>query len=466
MDIEPKTAEGLVPAPKPETVRPTEEDPLPGGWARENLEAIIVAVIMALVIRHFCVEAFKIPTSSMEPTLFGNHPSEAIVGDRILVNKFVYRFSDPRRWDVIVFKYPLDRSKNFIKRLIGLPGEEIRLWGGNLYVKREAPGTARGWRIARKPPRVQKAIWQEIYPDCLDEEPGYWAPSERADFRAFEGGGELRALGGGEAWLFYRGKLHSRRDRNVAYREQLPMGEIRLACRAAVDRGALQVDLDLTDIKIRARLPAGEGGAALWVDGTQVASSPAHLIPGREATFAFENVDGVLRMEMDGEVLFEHLFDPGTTYSPIMRPRLRVGVAGGEKLTLKRLTLFRDIFYLEEGRGILREREEDGLRIPEDSYFVLGDNCTSSKDSRLWRRIRFRLLDGREIEGEYEAGTVDTSRGEIHLLDTTGVRWHLTRREVTNFEARARFAPFVPRENLIGQAFLVFWPLKQVHLID
>ena len=103
-----------------------------GGWFRENLEAIVVAVIMALVIRHFCVEAFKIPTSSMEPTLFGNHPAEGINGDRILVNKFVYKFQDPKRWDVIVFKYPLDKTKNCIKRLVGLPGDEIKIWGGNI----------------------------------------------------------------------------------------------------------------------------------------------------------------------------------------------------------------------------------------------------------------------------------------------------------------------------------------------
>jgi signal peptidase I len=465
MDVESLIPDPTDLAPKPAPPGPEKEDPLPGGWVRENLEAIVVAVIMALVIRHFCVEAFKIPTSSMEPTLFGNHPSEKIRGDRILVNKFVYRFSEPRRWDVIVFKYPLDRTKNFIKRLVGLPGERIRLWGGNLYVKAETGDGPRKWTLARKPPPVQEAIWQEIYPRCLDEDPGYWAPSDRADYRAFDGGGELRALQGGEAWLFYRGTLRARRDRNVSYREQPPMGEIRLACKAAVDRGVFQVDLDLTDIRIRARMPAGEGGASLWIDGTRVAASPARLRPGRESSFAFENVDGVLRMALDGKVILEHRFDPGPTYSHIMRPTLRVGITGGEKLTVKDLKLFRDIFYLEEGRGILREQGGDGLLIPADSYFVLGDNCTSSKDSRLWKRIRFRLRDGREIEGEYEAGTVDNSRGEIHLVDTTGVLWHLTRREVEDFEASPHYAPYVPKENLIGQAFMVFWPLKRVHLI-
>ena len=77
---------------------------------RENIEVVVTAVILALIIRTFVVQAFKIPTGSMRPTL--------IEGDRILVNKFIYRFKAPRRGDIIVFKYPEDLKKDFIKRLI------------------------------------------------------------------------------------------------------------------------------------------------------------------------------------------------------------------------------------------------------------------------------------------------------------------------------------------------------------
>lgn len=93
---------------------------------REWLEAIVIALVMALVIRAFVVQAFKIPSLSMYPTLK--------IGDRLFVNKFLYRFRDPQRWDVIVFKYPEDPSKDFIKRLVGLGGETVEIRDGSIFV--------------------------------------------------------------------------------------------------------------------------------------------------------------------------------------------------------------------------------------------------------------------------------------------------------------------------------------------
>lgn len=96
---------------------------------REYAEAIIIAILLALIIRAFIVQAFKIPSGSMKPTL--------LIGDHILVNKFIYgikipfwnkeliHFSDPKRQDIIVFRYPVDPSKDFIKRVIGLPGDTV-----------------------------------------------------------------------------------------------------------------------------------------------------------------------------------------------------------------------------------------------------------------------------------------------------------------------------------------------------
>ena len=96
---------------------------------REYFESLVIAVVLALFIRTFVVQAFKIPTGSMEQNL--------LIGDHLLVNKFVFgpavsRFekmllpmTDIRRLDVIVFKYPEDPERDFIKRVIGLPGDTI-----------------------------------------------------------------------------------------------------------------------------------------------------------------------------------------------------------------------------------------------------------------------------------------------------------------------------------------------------
>jgi signal peptidase I len=101
---------------------------------REYAEAILIAVLLALLIRTFVVQAFKIPSGSMIPTL--------LVGDHILVNKFIYRFRDPARGDVIVFKYPVEEHRDFIKRVIGLPGETLYVKDRHVYVNCQpaAPG--------------------------------------------------------------------------------------------------------------------------------------------------------------------------------------------------------------------------------------------------------------------------------------------------------------------------------------
>jgi signal peptidase I len=105
---------------------------------REYGEAIIIAVLLALFIRAFVVQAFKIPSGSMKPTL--------LIGDHILVNKFIYgirvpivnkeliHINDPKRFDIVVFKYPVDPSKDFIKRVIGLPGDTVRIKDKKVYV--------------------------------------------------------------------------------------------------------------------------------------------------------------------------------------------------------------------------------------------------------------------------------------------------------------------------------------------
>ena len=98
---------------------------------REYVEAILIAVLLALLIRTFVVQAFKIPSGSMIPTL--------LVGDHILVNKFIYRFRDPARGDVVVFKYPVEEHRDFIKRVIGVGGDELYIKDRHVYVNCRPP---------------------------------------------------------------------------------------------------------------------------------------------------------------------------------------------------------------------------------------------------------------------------------------------------------------------------------------
>ena len=107
-------------------------------FVKEYIEPIVIAVLIALFIRTFVVQAFKIPSSSMEPTL--------LVGDYILVSKFIYGtripytdtkflpLKQPVRGDVIVFIYPKDQSKDFIKRVIGTEGEKVEIVQNKIFI--------------------------------------------------------------------------------------------------------------------------------------------------------------------------------------------------------------------------------------------------------------------------------------------------------------------------------------------
>jgi signal peptidase I len=182
---------------------------------RETVESIVIAFVLAFLFRTFEAEAFVIPTGSMAPTLMGRHkdvncpkcgyryqvsaseeesddphviPTDVVAGmcpmcryvlpmreaedlpnvperlagsdierqrsyngDRILVNKYIYTFSDPQRWDVVVFKFPGDAKVNYIKRLVGLPGETLQVYQGDLFVKNANAPEADGFQILAKP---------------------------------------------------------------------------------------------------------------------------------------------------------------------------------------------------------------------------------------------------------------------------------------------------------------------------
>jgi len=108
------------------------------GTVREYAEAFIIAFVIAMLIRTFLVQAFKIPSSSMEPTL--------LVGDHILVSKFIYgiripyigkkflTFHKPNRGSIIVFVYPEDPKKDFIKRVIATGGEEVQIKNRKIFI--------------------------------------------------------------------------------------------------------------------------------------------------------------------------------------------------------------------------------------------------------------------------------------------------------------------------------------------
>lgn len=197
--------------PEKDAKEKAKDKPHDGGW-RETIESLAMAVILALLFKGYVAEAFVIPTGSMAPTLQGRHRDlccpqcsywyqatasnevdqgsgllngehvisatcpvcrythainpqknaneHSFSGDRIIVSKFAYEIAEPKRWDVIVFKWPGGATQNYIKRLVGLPGEQLQIAGGNVYVRKD--GTDEPFLIARKPPHKLTAMLQIV----------------------------------------------------------------------------------------------------------------------------------------------------------------------------------------------------------------------------------------------------------------------------------------------------------------
>ena len=122
-----------------------------GRWITE----LIVIVIIVLLIRTFVAQAYNIPSGSMKPTL--------LVGDFILVNKLVYRFSEPQRGDIVVFKYPIDPNIDFIKRIIALPGEEVEVRNNQVFINGKPLPLIEVGRGEEN--GVRKVIYEEVLPE-------------------------------------------------------------------------------------------------------------------------------------------------------------------------------------------------------------------------------------------------------------------------------------------------------------
>ncbi|HNS32374.1 MAG TPA: signal peptidase I [bacterium] len=100
-----------------------------GKEATDWFKSLIWAVIIAVIVRIVFIGNFKIPTTSMVPTLK--------VGDRLLSNNIIYKIRPPKRGEVVIFKYPEDPKRDFVKRLVGLPGENLLIKEGNIYINGE-----------------------------------------------------------------------------------------------------------------------------------------------------------------------------------------------------------------------------------------------------------------------------------------------------------------------------------------
>ncbi|MHC4187061.1 MAG: signal peptidase I [Planctomycetota bacterium] len=449
----------------------------------KTLEWLVTAFILAFVFRAFVMEAYRIPTGSMASTLKGDHfhlrceqcgykydqgsdsrgtrsrslagitcrcPScgfhfetketmPIAKGDRILVLKCIYQFFEPERWDVVVFKNPLNPRINYIKRLIGLPTETVEIIDGDIYIDNQ---------IARKPPKVQEELWMPVYDnDYQPARPSQGSFNRHLWQQPFNMDGSawriddnnptmfvLDSQGGQMNTMFYdtsRGNdfraTYAYND-IMNYRSRPFCSDLMVRFHAnSFDKSIIGVELS----KYRTRYQAwiGPDGIVnmkkIADDGSEqelVRKQLNNSLEDRSLAIKFSNVDHLLTLQVGNETLIYDLDlspdDASLRYAAI-EPVVKI--FGSGELALSHMAIFRDIHYTSSkygnGRPEGRAVEGNPFTLKEEQFFVLGDNSPSSEDGRWWNK---RGIANKGIES-YEAGVV-------------------------------------PSEYLVGKAFFVYWP--------
>ena len=530
---------------------------------RESIESVIVAFVLAFLFRTFAAEAFVIPTGSMAPTLMGAHkdllcpecgyryqagassesedvaqqrglkrpvvPIAAVTcplcryvtsvdprtaagreyptygGDRILVSKFNLEFDEPRRWDVTVFKYPGEAQTNYIKRLVGLPCETVRIWHGDLYFKGEGQDE---FRFDRREPTRLRAMAQIVYDnDCVGDsmtEAGWplrWAPQNVAEsptrdaaaWTSDDGGRsyQIDPASDQPQWLVYRHYVPSVSDWRLLKRGRLPedfratpmlitdfvayntsvhdddqppgpqqigmhwVGDLMIECQLDVMKAEGKVHLDL--IKggrhFRATIDTATGDAQLSIPGLDQFQPRARTIVRGPGSYhlTLANFDRQLVLWVNGTPIS---FDAPTTYEPLDNDRPQssaedpgdlepAGIASeGAGARVSHLRLLRDIYYIATSGGLwVADYDSAAPVFAGMSYDKLFEFWSTPA---LWNKSRGNLFDERREALFPLAADQFFVLGDNSPLSQDARLWSGER--------------YVARDLLVGKAIFIFWP--------
>jgi signal peptidase I len=401
------------------------------GPIRVNLESFGVAILAAVLLKWFCIEAYQIPTSSMQPTLMGS--SEAHVYDRILVDKLVQTLREPERWDIMVFRYPLQKNQNYVKRLVGMPNDRLSIAGGNVYQVTDKDGK-RSYAVLRKPDDLQAAMWKEVYPArCVvrGEGKALGALLAGSPARAVAEDGDRFVLDvetearlyvridadGGFVDLVWDGYPTAtaaaiRQETQQQRRPQEIVPDARLRATVERDAGVAEVAFEIDVVRPgRDRLTyafvvrGDKGRLVVRGKGTQVlGESPefaCELPAGAATELGFAHVDDQLIAWRDGDEL--QRFDtaawpcrdgcevggPTATGDHCVVPQ--IVCRGRGKVRVDDLRIDRDQHYTRAG-------SPEVIEVPDAHYFMMGDNTLQSVDSRDWTAVSIGVTpDGKVV---------------------------------------------------------------------
>lgn len=421
---------------------PAPRDAGPAFTTRRVLEASVLALSFVLLFRALGAEPYEVPTGSMAPALLGHHRATTCPrcghsvrvgqrtddrrgadfrnafcpncgcddlrldlqplrrGDQLLVNKSVFDLRSPRRWEMVVFRCPVEPEKAFVKRVVGLPGESVQVKGGDVY----ADG-----QLVRKTLAEAKAVRLPVFDLNYPPGPDGWA--RRWDAAGAGPGvglvGNVLHLDARDAdrflWLGYRNwrldehKVSAVND-EYCYNGGEPgqpaetVHDFLIECDLEVLGGDGAVAFRVTDgqEELIVELPVGSAGegARLGPYSTTKKEGPGEwyrtaegfvLRPGKVYRIDLAFVDRRATLAVDGVSPFEPADLPAVARRRGVARPVQVG-ARGTDARVSNVRIGRDIHYTAAGKHAVAAP----VRLGPGRYFVLGDNSANSDDNRFW----------------------------------------------------------------------------------
>ena len=455
---------GRIMIPEPPILDPHPPDELSlGRMFRRFFQILTLIFCLFLVVRTTFVEPHGVPTGSMAPTIYGNHRqcpcprcgysivvgnpaegaynpqtaayclncglsgidmvplSETISGDRMLVDRCVFRIRSPRRWEMAVFHAPDDTKIPYVKRVVGLPGEAIRIHDGDAYANGE---------LLRKPLDALREMKIPLFDmDRAPQPMGWtrrWVVESVATLQLPAGIGgapdtPIEKIVDGDR-LILDASARAETTLGLSYRhrnvdtgiEELirddhgynglrgvpkPAHDFILDCEIEVIGGSGRLSFRLGNgsdsVRLDLSIGTSDRPSTLNHDGAaaphQLPTLQFHTSQRYSLELAF--VDRRATVAVDGRAvgLPSEVFVPtlGTAKTPSGLPPERRGTARplqiearGVSIVLRHLKLSRDVQYRAEGENAIAE----AWQLGRDEYFMLGDNSPSSEDSRAWKK--------------------------------------------------------------------------------